>query len=118
MRISDWSSDVCSSDLAILHVQSSGKDTVTGANVLVALFSERDSYAVYFLQQQDMSRLDAVSYISHGVGKGGRQIESRTPQGASETSASEGEAAKDGKQKEIALGQYTVRSEEHTSELQ
>ena len=48
---------------AILHVQSSGKDTVTGANVLVALFSERDSYAVYFLQQQDMSRLDAVSYI-------------------------------------------------------
>ena len=56
---------------AILHVQSSGKDTVTGANVLVALFSERDSYAVYFLQQQDMSRLDAVSFISHGIGKGG-----------------------------------------------
>ncbi len=63
---------------AILHVQSSGKDTVTGANVLVALFSERDSYAVYFLQQQDMSRLDAVSYISHGIGKGGRQIEGKT----------------------------------------
>jgi ATP-dependent Clp protease ATP-binding subunit ClpA len=58
---------------AILHVQSSGKDTVTGANVLVALFSERDSYAVYFLQQQDMSRLDAVSFISHGIGKGGRR---------------------------------------------
>jgi ATP-dependent Clp protease ATP-binding subunit ClpA len=55
---------------AILHVQSSGKDEVTGANVLVALFSERESYAVYFLQQQDMSRLDAVSYLSHGVGKG------------------------------------------------
>src|SRR3712207_4636355 len=54
---------------AILHVQSSGRDEVTGANVLVALFSERESYAVYFLQQQDMSRLDAVSYISHGVGK-------------------------------------------------
>ncbi len=66
---------------AILHVQSSGKDTVTGANVLVALFSERDSYAVYFLQQQDMSRLDAVSFISHGIGKGGRQLESRTPTG-------------------------------------
>ena len=62
---------------AILHVQSSGKDTVTGANVLVALFSERDSYAVYFLQQQDMSRLDAVSYISHGIGKGGKRIEDR-----------------------------------------
>jgi KAP family P-loop domain/Clp amino terminal domain, pathogenicity island component len=55
---------------SILHVQSSGRDEVTGANVLVALFSERDSYAVYFLQQQDMSRLDAVTYISHGVGKG------------------------------------------------
>ncbi len=58
---------------AILHVQSSGRDEVTGANVLVALFSERESYAVYFLQQQDMSRLDAVSFISHGVGKGGRR---------------------------------------------
>ena len=56
---------------AILHVQSSGRDEVTGANVLVALFTERESYAVYFLQQQDMSRLDAVSFISHGVGKGG-----------------------------------------------
>src|SRR6478609_1664631 len=67
---------------AILHVQSSGKDTVTGANVLVALFSERDSYAVYFLQQQDMSRLDAVSFISHGIGKGGRRIEDRTPKGS------------------------------------
>ena len=53
---------------AILHVQSSGRDDVTGANVLVALFSERESYAVYFLQQQDMSRLDAVTFISHGVG--------------------------------------------------
>src|SRR3546814_7380418 len=51
---------------AILHVQSSGRDEVTGANVLVALFSERESYAVYFLQQQDMSRLDAVSYIKIG----------------------------------------------------
>ena len=54
---------------AILHVQSSGRDEVTGANVLVALFSERESYAVYFLQQQDMNRLDAVSFISHGIGK-------------------------------------------------
>ncbi|WP_324740781.1 ATP-dependent Clp protease ATP-binding subunit ClpA [Tsuneonella sp. CC-YZS046] len=74
---------------AILHVQSSGKDTVTGANVLVALFSERDSYAVYFLQQQDMSRLDAVSYISHGIGKGGRQLESRTASGVEEPSHNE-----------------------------
>ena len=75
---------------AILHVQSSGKDTVTGANVLVALFSERDSYAVYFLQQQDMSRLDAVSYISHGIGKGGRRIEDRSPKASeSETPPTE-----------------------------
>src|SRR5690348_432078 len=64
---------------AILHVQSSGRDEVTGANVLVALFSERESYAVYFLQQQDMSRLDAVTYISHGVGKGDTAAEPRAP---------------------------------------
>jgi ATP-dependent Clp protease ATP-binding subunit ClpA len=69
---------------AILHVQSSGRDEVTGANVLVALFSERESYAVYFLQQQDMSRLDAVSFISHGVGKGATPGETSTPKGAEE----------------------------------
>ncbi len=93
---------------AILHVQSSGKDTVTGANVLVALFSERDSYAVYFLQQQDMSRLDAVSFISHGIGKGGKQVEPRSPQGAADEEASEGEQAKDAGKKETALDQFTV----------
>ena len=54
---------------AAIHVQSSGKNEVTGANVLVALFSERDSHAVYFLQEQDLSRLDVVNYISHGVEK-------------------------------------------------
>ena len=92
---------------AILHVQSSGKDTVTGANVLVALFSERDSYAVYFLQQQDMSRLDAVSFISHGIGKGGQAIEPRSPRGADEAEAEEKEEAK-GNKKETALDQFTV----------
>ncbi len=92
---------------AILHVQSSGKDTVTGANVLVALFSERDSYAVYFLQQQDMSRLDAVSYISHGIGKGGRQIEPKTPQASEDAAGEQAETAKDAK-KETALDQFTV----------
>src|SRR3569833_3071823 len=92
---------------AILHVQSSGKDTVTGANVLVALFSERDSYAVYFLQQQDMSRLDAVSYISHGIGKGGRQLESRAPQGSDEPQAPQEEKSEKGK-KDSALDQFTV----------
>jgi len=54
---------------AIIHVQSSGREEVTGANVLVALFSERESHAVYFLQEQDMTRLDAVNYISHGIAK-------------------------------------------------
>ncbi|MEE8371097.1 MAG: AAA family ATPase, partial [Sphingomonadales bacterium] len=54
---------------AILHVQQSGREDTTGANVLVALFSERESNAIYFLQQQDMTRLDAVSYISHGIAK-------------------------------------------------
>src|SRR5947199_5956980 len=112
---------------AILHVQSSGRDEVTGANVLVALFSERESYAVYFLQQQDMSRLDAVTYISHGVGKGEAAAGPRPPEGAEE------KTEKEGGKKESALKQFTVdlnekakagkvdgelRSEEHTSELQ
>ncbi|WP_336985231.1 ATP-dependent Clp protease ATP-binding subunit ClpA [Altererythrobacter aquiaggeris] len=92
---------------AILHVQSSGKDTVTGANVLVALFSERDSYAVYFLQQQDMSRLDAVSFISHGIGKGGKQIEDKgVPLG--EESQVENDPTADKGKKESALDQFTV----------
>src|SRR5215218_3754453 len=87
---------------AILHVQSSGRDEVTGANVLVALFSERESYAVYFLQQQDMSRLDAVTYISHGVGKGDAVPETREVSGSEEKSEQ-----KEGK-KESALQQFTV----------
>src|SRR6188508_3493561 len=86
---------------AILHVQSSGRDEVTGANVLVALFSERESYAVYFLQQQDMSRLDAVTYISHGVGKGETAAEARPPEGNEEKTDKEGK-------KESALKQFTV----------
>jgi ATP-dependent Clp protease ATP-binding subunit ClpA len=56
---------------AAIHVQSSGKHEVTGANVLVALFSEKDSHAVYFLQEQDINRLDVVNYISHGIVKYG-----------------------------------------------
>ncbi len=54
---------------AAIHVQSAGRSEVTGANVLVALFSERESHAVFFLQEQNMSRLDAVNYISHGIAK-------------------------------------------------
>ena len=54
---------------AIISVQSSGREDVTGANILVALFAERESHAVYFLQEQDMTRYDAVNYISHGIAK-------------------------------------------------
>ena len=90
---------------AILHVQSSGRDEVTGANVLVALFSERESYAVYFLQQQDMSRLDAVSFISHGVGKGAGQTEASAPKGAEEEKPAKPDKGGKG---ESALKQFTV----------
>ena len=69
---------------AAIHVQSSGREEVTGANVLVAMFSERESHAVYFLQEQDMSRLDAVNYISHGVAKVPGRSEPRRVRGASE----------------------------------
>ncbi|MBB3347499.1 ATP-dependent Clp protease ATP-binding subunit ClpA [Sphingomonas sp. BK069] len=92
---------------AILHVQSSGRDEVTGANVLVALFSERESYAVYFLQQQDMSRLDAVSFISHGVGKGAATPEATSVKGAAEEEKKE-KADTSGKKGESALKQFTV----------
>jgi ATP-dependent Clp protease ATP-binding subunit ClpA len=92
---------------AILHVQSSGRDEVTGANVLVALFSERESYAVYFLQQQDMSRLDAVSYISHGVGKAGETSESSKPEGAEDREEKKQSGDAKGKQ-ESALKQFCV----------
>ncbi len=54
---------------AVIHVQSSGREEVTGANVLVAIFAERESHAAFFLQEQEMTRYDAVNYISHGIGK-------------------------------------------------
>jgi ATP-dependent Clp protease ATP-binding subunit ClpA len=69
---------------AAIHVQSSGRTEVTGANVLVALFSERESHAVYFLQEQNMSRLDAVNFISHGIAKRSGQAETRRPRGSEE----------------------------------
>jgi ATP-dependent Clp protease ATP-binding subunit ClpA len=67
---------------AAIHVQSSGRDEVTGANVLVALFSERESHAVYFLQLQDMTRLDAVNFISHGIAKAPGRSATRPVQGS------------------------------------
>jgi len=72
---------------AILHVQSSGKKEVKGANVLVALFGEKDSHAVHFLNQQGITRLDAVNFISHGITK--------TPQESSGAAQSEGAAAQE-----------------------
>ena len=62
---------------AVIHVQSSGREEVTGANVLVAIFAERESHAAYFLQEQDMTRYDAVNYISHGIAKRPGLSESR-----------------------------------------
>src|SRR5690349_5497540 len=73
---------------AVYHVQSSGKKEVTGANVLVAIFGEKDSHAVYFLNQQDVHRLDVVNYISHGIARSGEEGESAQPQ--------EGEAKPEG----------------------
>ena len=78
---------------AILHVQSSGKKEVTGANVLVAIFGEKDSHAVYFLQQQGIARLDVVNYISHGITKTpqahqGKNDQEAEQEGQAETSNS------------------------------
>jgi ATP-dependent Clp protease ATP-binding subunit ClpA len=66
---------------AVIHVQSSGRDDVTGANVLVAIFSERESHAAYFLQEQEMSRYDAVNFISHGIAKEGRRLRTAAGEG-------------------------------------
>ncbi len=74
---------------AAIHVQSSGREEVTGANVLVAMFSERESHAVYFLQDQEMSRLDAMNYISHGIAKIAGRDEDRPVHGADEDVAGE-----------------------------
>ncbi|QEW21715.1 ATP-dependent Clp protease ATP-binding subunit ClpA [Marinibacterium anthonyi] len=93
---------------AAIHVQSSGRTEVTGANVLVAIFAERESNAAYFLQEQEMTRYDAVNFIAHGVAKNPAYGESRPVQGADspqeETQASQPED--DGK--ESALSKYCV----------
>jgi len=69
---------------AVIHVQSSGREEVTGANILVAIFAERESHAAYFLSEQNMTRYDAVSYISHGVAKRPGANEARTVRGSEE----------------------------------
>ncbi|MFZ1775508.1 MAG: AAA family ATPase, partial [Rhizobiaceae bacterium] len=73
---------------AVIHVQSSGREEVSGANVLVAIFAERESHAAYFLQEQQMTRYDAVNYISHGIAKRPGASESRTPRGTEEEGGS------------------------------
>ncbi len=95
---------------AAIHVQSSGRDEVTGANVLVALFSERESHAVYFLQLQDMTRLDAVNFISHGIAKAPGRSAQRPVQGAKEEGGSEGNEReeKPNRRGQDALGTYCV----------
>ncbi len=74
---------------AILHVQSSGKKEVTGANVLVAIFGEKDSHAVYFLQQQGIARLDVVNYISHGITKTPQAHQAKPDQDSEQESQAE-----------------------------
>jgi ATP-dependent Clp protease ATP-binding subunit ClpA len=89
---------------AAIHVQSSGREEVTGANLLVALFSERESHAVYFLQEQEMTRLDAVNYISHGIAKVPGRNEQRRVRGADPETPGE-QPAKSGSE---ALEAYCV----------
>jgi ATP-dependent Clp protease ATP-binding subunit ClpA len=93
---------------AVLHVQNSGRDEVTGANVLVALFTERESHAVYFLHEQNMNRLDAVSYISHGIAKRPGMSQPKAARGADEDE----EAEKPNKQGTDALEAYCVNLNE------
>ncbi|MCB8879208.1 ATP-dependent Clp protease ATP-binding subunit ClpA [Acidisoma cellulosilytica] len=91
---------------AAIHVQSSGRDEVTGANVLVALFSERESHAVYFLQLQDMTRLDAVNFISHGIAKSpGKNAPRQEKAAAADTPDQEEKTARRGQD---ALSNYCV----------
>ena len=90
---------------AVLHVQNSGRDEVTGANVLVALFSERESHAVYFLQEQNMSRLDAVNYMSHGIAKRPGMSQSKPVRGSDEEEENAEKVVKQGTE---ALEAYCV----------
>jgi ATP-dependent Clp protease ATP-binding subunit ClpA len=100
---------------AVIHVQSSGREEVTGANVLVAIFAERESHAAYFLQEQDMTRYDAVNYISHGIAKRADMNQAKPTRGATpseeaEDRRPEGNAEEGGgqKKKADALEAYCV----------
>src|SRR6187455_1687852 len=91
---------------AVIHVQSSGREEVTGANVLIAIFAERESHAAYFLQEQDMTRYDAVNYISHGIAKRPGLSESRPVRGVEEEADTKG--GDEPKKKGDALEAYCV----------
>ncbi len=97
---------------AAIHVQSSGRDEVSGANVLVALFSERESHAVYFLQLQDMTRLDAVNFISHGIAKAPGRSAQRPVTGTNaqqpETPPEQEREEKPNRRSQDALSNYCV----------
>jgi len=80
---------------AVYHVQSSGKKEVTGANVLVAIFGEKDSHAVYFLNQQDVHRLDVVNYLSHGIARNEDEQGQPAQDGEGKTEGGEGEGKGD-----------------------
>ena len=96
---------------AVIHVQSSGREEVTGANVLVAMFAERESHAAYFLQEQDMTRYDAVNYISHGIAKRSDMSETRPVRGAQEE-AEAGERSRGKERTTEALDNYCVNLNE------
>jgi ATP-dependent Clp protease ATP-binding subunit ClpA len=91
---------------AVIHVQSSGREEVTGANVLVAIFAERESHAAYFLQEQDMTRYDAVNYISHGIAKRPGMSETKPVRGADDEADTK--PGDDGKKKTDALEAYCI----------
>src|SRR6187397_2995440 len=91
---------------AVIHVQSSGREEVTGANVLVAIFAERESHAAYFLQEQDMTRYDAVNYISHGIAKRPGMSEARPVRGSDEDS--DAKSGDEAKKKGDALEAYCI----------
>jgi len=92
---------------AAIHVQSSGRSEVTGANVLVAIFNERESHAAYFLQEQNMTRYDAVNFLSHGIAKDPAYGETRPVRGADEAETSDPEEAET-KADDSALGKFCV----------
>ncbi|WP_420961993.1 ATP-dependent Clp protease ATP-binding subunit ClpA [Brucella sp. IR073] len=95
---------------AVIHVQSSNREEVTGANVLVAIFAERESHAAYFLQEQQMTRYDAVNYISHGISKRPGAAETRGPRGAEANGEEHPAQEQDdsAKKKQDALTAYCV----------